>query len=59
MRCHVCNKDCPDHEIKLERRMGKLTFSPCQECLNIIQRTVLIKELEDEDTPTIPIWDLD
>ncbi len=59
MRCYVCNKDCSDGEIKLERRDGKIKFSPCSECSNIIQRTVLLKELEDEEAPSVPLWDFE
>lgn len=59
MRCSICNKDCPDGEIKLERVQGKIKFSPCSECQNIIQKTVLLKELEDEETPSVPLWDFE
>jgi hypothetical protein len=59
MRCFICNKDCPDGEIKLEKRGGKFTFSPCKECSNVIHKTVLMKEIEDEETPTLPMWDIE
>lgn len=59
MRCFICNKDCTDGEIKLERVRGKLLFSPCKECSNVIQRTVLMKEIEDEEAPTLPLWDIE
>ena len=59
MRCSVCNKDCPDGEIKIERHNGRISFSPCNECQNIIQKTVLLKEIEDEETPTLPLWDIE
>jgi hypothetical protein len=59
MRCNICNKDCPDGEIVLQKRNGKVTFSPCRECSNIIQKTVLLKDLEDEETPTVPMWDIE
>lgn len=59
MRCNICNKDCPDGEITIERKAGKIKFSPCKECSNIIQRTVLYKEIEDEEAPTLPLWDIE
>ena len=59
MRCDLCNKDCPDGEIKIERKGGKVSFSPCLECAGVVQRTLLIKELEDEETPTLPLWDIE
>jgi hypothetical protein len=59
MRCNLCNKDCADGEIKLERKGGKLYFSPCLECSNVVQRALLSKELEDEETPTLPLWDIE
>jgi hypothetical protein len=59
MRCYVCNKDAPDGEIRLERHGGRVKFSPCSECQNVIQRTVLLKELEDEEAPTLPLWDIE
>lgn len=59
MRCNLCNKDCPDGEIKIEKVQGKLQFSPCSECQGIIHRTVLMKEIEEEETPTIPLCDLE
>lgn len=59
MRCSICNKDCPDGEIRIERVHGKIKFSPCSECNNIIQKTVLLKELEDEETPSVPLWDFE
>lgn len=59
MRCNICNKDCPDGEIKIEKVHGRIQFSPCAECRNIIQRTVLLKELEDEQETTVPMWDLE
>lgn len=59
MRCSICNKDCPDGEIRLEKRGGMVQFSPCKECSNVIQRTVLMKDIEDEETPTLPLWDIE
>ncbi len=59
MRCHICNKDCPDGEIKLEKKHGKIQFSPCSDCANVIQKTVLMKEIEDEEAPTVPLWDFE
>jgi dissimilatory sulfite reductase (desulfoviridin) alpha/beta subunit len=61
MRCVICNKDCPDGEIKLEKKGGKIVFSPCLECTNLIQLAILDKELEekDEETPTMPLWDFE
>ena len=59
MRCHICNKDCADGEIKLEKREGRVKFSACNECTNVIQRAVLSKEIEDEETCTLPLWDIE
>lgn len=59
MRCHICNRDCPDGEIRIEKNKGMVKFMPCKECTDVIQKTVLMKEIEDEETPTIPLWDLD
>lgn len=59
MRCYICNKDCPDGEIYLERRDGVYKFAPCKECSNVIQKTVLYKEVENEEAPTMPLWDIE
>ena len=59
MRCALCNKDCPDGEIRLEKKNNKVQFSPCRECSDMIHRTVLMKEVENEETPTMPLWDIE
>ena len=59
MRCLICNKDCPDGEIRLEKVNGRIRFSPCRECSDMIHKTVLMKEIEDEEAPTVPLWDIE
>jgi Pyruvate/2-oxoacid:ferredoxin oxidoreductase delta subunit len=59
MRCNICNRDCPDGEIRIEKIGGKIQFSPCKDCSDIIQKTVLMKEIENEEAPTLPLWDIE
>jgi Pyruvate/2-oxoacid:ferredoxin oxidoreductase delta subunit len=59
MRCSLCNKDCPDGEIRLEVKYNRVQFTPCRECGDMIHRTVLMKEIEDEETPTVPLWEIE
>lgn len=60
MRCHMCDKNCPDHEIKLERKPdGSITFGPCNECREVISRSVIAQEVWEEEAPTMPLWDIE
>ena len=60
MRCYICDKDCPDTEIKLEKKPdGSLSFGPCNECREVISRSVLAQEIGEEEAPTVPLWDIE
>ena len=59
MRCFICNKDCPDGEIRVERKGKMVTFSPCAECSNAVVRSLLFKDIENEEAPTLPLWDIE
>lgn len=60
MRCYICDKDCDDHEIKMERKNdGSITFGPCNTCRQVVSTTVLTQSLWEEEAPTLPLWDIE
>jgi len=60
LRCYICDKDCPDNEIKLERKPdGSVTFGPCNECREVISRSTVEEEISKEEAPTLPLWDFE
>ena len=60
MRCYICDKSPLYNEIKLEKKSdGSVTFGPCNECREVISRTILAQEVEQEETPTMPLWDIE